>query len=346
MSTTLTINVTGLAGGTAPGSAIRIDLQNCSNPRVVGTGQIVPQSFFIFPINGIATLTLFDNLQITCGKVNVQGQCGFTSGLYNTSYYSFNFVYQGEVTSIGSYRLLPGTFNLWELNPCFGDDCVCGGDQATLPIISEVPVGALNSVNTTFLLSKAPSLLWLMLNGVFQTEGVDYSLFENVITYFRPPVGALFAIYTFGPFVPQIFSEVPAGTVDGVNTVFTTTQRPNPNGIWLYVNGVYQTIGLDYTLNGQVITFVMAPPEDATIYVDYVTGDTTNPYSQITTETPAGVINGTNNVFTISTVPRFLMLQYNSALLIPGVGYTQSGKTLTLAQAPGVGDALSATLFS
>jgi hypothetical protein len=55
--------------------------------------------------------------------------------------------------------------------------------------------------------------------------------------------------------------EVPAGTIDGVNTVFTISHTPISGTLLLFYNGVKQTGGgVSYTLSGTSITFVI-PPE-------------------------------------------------------------------------------------
>lgn len=347
MSTILTIDLTAIPGGTTPGAYVRVDLQNCSNPRVVGSGQIVPKTINLFPNNGRIVVTLFDNSQISCGTVNVQSDCGCQSGNNLVSYYSFNFIYQGEVTSVGSYRLRAGTFNLWDLAPCVGQDCICDDGTQDIPVRSQVPFGVVDGVNTVFKLLTVPNVLWLQQNGVFQTAGIDYTLSGNTINYLYPPTGELYAIYTCGSCSANITSEVPSGTVDGVNTVFTTTGYPSPHAIWLYVNGIYQTINSKFTLNGNVITFATPPPLGAILYIDYATAtETDTSYSSISTQVPVGAIDGTNTVFTISGPHRFVMLQQNQGFLQPGVGYMQTGNTLNLVQAPLPGDLLLATLFN
>lgn len=123
-STTLTINVTGFTGGTSPGASVRIDLQNCNGAQVAGTGQIVPQSQTVFPVAGSVTVTLFSNSD---GAGGGQILCNTNTGLKPYSYYSFNFIYQGVITSIGSYNLLPGTYQLSNLTPCVGTACIGSG---------------------------------------------------------------------------------------------------------------------------------------------------------------------------------------------------------------------------
>lgn len=344
MSTTLTINTRGLTNGTAPGISVRIDLQNCSNPRVIGSGQIVPLSLSVIPVNGVAVVTLFDNQQITCGTINVQSDCACTVDSQKTSFYSFYFVYQGQATSIGSYNLRPGTFNLWDLAPCIGRDCICADPANDIPIITEEPIGIVNGVNTVFALKFKPSTLWLMQGGVFMTVGTDYTIVDNIITFIAPPTSSLWAIYTFSSCVPNIVSEVPTGAIDGTNRDFTLSQLPNTLAMWVYLSGTYMTYGIDYTVVGKVITFTFAPTTQP--YVDYVTGSVNNPFGNITYQVPSGVIDGTNNIFTIAGPNRFIMLQQNQGLLQPGVGFTQSGNTLSLTIAPSIGDVLLATLFN
>lgn len=348
MSATITIDATGFVGGATPNSFVRIDLQNCSNPRVEGTGQIVPSSMTLPLVNGTVTATLFDNTQIVCGVVNVPSKCGCDPSSLKTSYYSFSFVKNGEVTSIGSYNLKPGAWNLWDLTPCIGSDCICGDSIKPIPVMSQVPTGTVDGVNKIFTLQQKPSILWLMEGGVFLTQGVDYTVTDNVITFSVAPSTAIYAVYTYGGCTPEIVSQVPAGTIDGTNAVFTLSTNANPQGIWLYNNGVFQTIGTDYSLSGSAITFTVAPAIGSSLYVDFVPAipGSGNPFNTIVTEVPGGTIDGTNTNFTISSAPRFLMIQYNSALLQPGIGFTQAGTAITLAQAPQIGDVLLATLFS
>lgn len=52
-------------------------------------------------------------------------------------------------------------------------------------------------------------------------------------------------------------SETPAGAVDGVNAVFELSFEPA--SLLLFLNGVLQTLGGDYTLSGTTITFATAP---------------------------------------------------------------------------------------
>jgi len=51
--------------------------------------------------------------------------------------------------------------------------------------------------------------------------------------------------------------EVPAGTINGVNTTFTLANTPNPStSLAVYRNGLLMAAGTDYTLSGQSIQFL------------------------------------------------------------------------------------------
>ena len=52
----------------------------------------------------------------------------------------------------------------------------------------------------------------------------------------------------------------PSGVIDGVNVTFTLPHTPNPvSSLSLYLNGVFQTNGVDYSLSGNTITYVTPP---------------------------------------------------------------------------------------
>ncbi len=67
--------------------------------------------------------------------------------------------------------------------------------------------------------------------------------------------------------------EVPSGTVDGVNTVFTLAFTPSPVGSEsVFLNGLLQNAGggNDYTISGSTITFNLAPTAGGVILVNYI----------------------------------------------------------------------------
>ncbi len=64
--------------------------------------------------------------------------------------------------------------------------------------------------------------------------------------------------------------ETPAGAIDGVNKVFTWANAPNPaSSLQVFLNGVKQAPGGDFTLAGAVMTMGIAPPVGTTINGNY-----------------------------------------------------------------------------
>ncbi len=54
--------------------------------------------------------------------------------------------------------------------------------------------------------------------------------------------------------------EVPGGTVNGLNGSFTLAGTPLGSSLQLYLNGLFQTAGVDYTLTGATVQFTGAVP--------------------------------------------------------------------------------------
>lgn len=131
-------------------------------------------------------------------------------------------------------------------------------------------------------------------------------------------VGYGVALASFSPYV-----EVPSGTVNGTNAVFTLQRKPQ---VLLVVrNGVVLKEGVGYTLSDKTITFqagYIPQPGDNLVAVYWI-----EVIPKI--EEPQGVINGTNANFTLSGIPSVLRLVKNGLIMEEGVAYTLSGNTIT-----------------
>ena len=75
-----------------------------------------------------------------------------------------------------------------------------------------------------------------------------------------------------GKWIANIFlQEVPTGTVNGVNAVFTMSQVPHSlNCVSVYVNGLILRQGTDYNISNKTITLTSAPDEGSDVYVTYI----------------------------------------------------------------------------
>lgn len=111
-STTMTVPITTYIGSVTRGAVLQVTLQNCINARVVGGAYISNKVQNFDASSGTVTAVLYDNTtQIDCSGAKV-------------SFYSFAIVFQGTTTNIGSFVLVPGTFNLTTLTPCVSGNCV------------------------------------------------------------------------------------------------------------------------------------------------------------------------------------------------------------------------------
>jgi hypothetical protein len=72
-----------------------------------------------------------------------------------------------------------------------------------------------------------------------------------------------------GP-VNIITREIPVGTINGNNTVFTLANTPIVGSEQIYLNGLLQDArGIDYSINGAIIAFLIPPVFGDRILVTY-----------------------------------------------------------------------------
>jgi len=131
----------------------------------------------------------------------------------------------------------------------------------------EIPSGSIDGINTTYTLSNEPILGsdHIYLNGVLiEDKDNDYSISGSLITFSNPllPGMKLHCTYYYEDSSPvKIFAdkELPSGSLDGRNTIFTLQYTPVDGSEHIYLNGVLQENGGDYNISSSVITFIDAP---------------------------------------------------------------------------------------
>ena len=142
---------------------------------------------------------------------------------------------------------------------------VSGGASLTF-VDGETPAGVQDGVNATYTLAKAPdpsSSLALYRNGMLLKTPSDYTLSGNTIVFVpgeQPSSGDILqSFYRSAGTVAGVGfvdNEVPGGSIDGVNTVFTLSQTASPPAsIALYRNGILLKVNVDYTVSGTTLTF-------------------------------------------------------------------------------------------
>ena len=91
-----------------------------------------------------------------------------------------------------------------------------------------------------------------------------------------PPAFTLPPVDSTYQFADEI---IPAGIVDGVNTMFTVPQSPDPAAsLELYFNGVLIDQGKDYTINLNTITYIV-PPNPGDTQIAYYRYQPTAPFT-------------------------------------------------------------------
>lgn len=157
------------------------------------------------------------------------------------------------------------------------------------------------------------------------------------------------SIFTEDLFTSSINApEVLSGTPNGVLTTFTLSQAYTQ--LWLFKNGVFMQPGSgnDYTLSGTTVTMLDAPDTGTLLVAIGITGSQvmiSGSNSLITSETPTGLVNGSNALFTVtkaSYVGGTLEVYVNGVKQKGGsVHYTETNPgigTFTLGDAPLTGD--------
>lgn len=106
------------------------------------------------------------------------------------------------------------------------------------------------------------------------------STFRDNTTIFCKDTGNTLRIYNGGYTIidnlpiPMLFfgfidGEVPSGTINGINGIFTTAYLPIINSLRLFLNGQRLKKGQDYTISTSIITMTTIPFTGDTLTVDY-----------------------------------------------------------------------------
>ena len=141
-------------------------------------------------------------------------------------------------------------------------------------------------------------------------------------------------------------SETPSGSINGSNLSFSLAHVPYGN-VDLFWNGLIQQPGLDYSLSGNNITFLVQPPQTSnSLLADYIVNDGTSETPTelfIDWEVPSGLTDGTNTTFDLGHVPvsGSVKLYKNGVRQDPSSDYSVSVAVVTMTVAPQAGDDLT-----
>jgi len=139
-----------------------------------------------------------------------------------------------------------------------------GGGGTAVFVDAEVPSGTINGINTSFTLAQSPNpaaSLILVQDGVTLNPGVGFSISGANITTTFAPIANLLAWYRVSSSgINFADSEVPTGTINGINSSFTLAHSPNPGAsLMLIQDGIILSPGTGFTLAGFHVTTTNPP---------------------------------------------------------------------------------------
>ena len=141
--------------------------------------------------------------------------------------------------------------------------------------------------------------------------------------------------------------ETPSGAINSSNTQFTLANTPVAStSVSLWRNGLFQRYGVDFSVSGSTIAFLLTPPQTGDVVLaSYRTGTMTG-VNFVDAETPAGTANGTNSTFTLANTPNpaaSVAVYLNGMRMALNIDYTLSGSTITFlpVSLPQSGDTLA-----
>lgn len=194
-------------------------------------------------------------------------------------------------------------------------------------IFTETPQGSIDGSNTSYSTKQIIAIIYsFSING----EAIDSSMYtfsNQTITFLNPlPVslsGTPFEV-VYGSTNPIVYTETPQGLINGSNTSY------NVNRIIAVIysfaiNGTEIDSSM-YTFSNQTISFGVALPASLSGTPFEVVYGSTNPV--VHTETPQGLINGSNTVYTVNnSISSIFSFKLNGAE-ITSTQYSFSGNSI------------------
>jgi len=188
----------------------------------------------------------------------------------------------------GNKQIKAASITETELNTSVAGEAIVGGAGTPLALkISELSPTATVSVMDRFVYqdvtdnSNRTIRLDNLINDRFQGNGLRFTGAElaafvdgtsvnfNGLSQIQVKPGGITGTHYAASFVVR---ETPAGTINGINTIFTLANTPIAGKEQVYLNGVLQDEGGsdDYTISSATITFNTAPLTGDSLRVTYI----------------------------------------------------------------------------
>jgi hypothetical protein len=290
--------VAGMAVAQPALTTIQDTLYRADGTRYNGTMFITWNAFQGGDTSNIATANL--TLAIVNGVLRVRLVPTTTASpgaQYNVTYNSNGINQFSQVWAVP-----PSTVTLRVRDVLVSQGSIVGPPPVTAPVqISDV-VGLSNALALTiqkgigFALSRAA-----VINSSGQIDGAAGNLSDCVrVDGTSGPCGG-----SGGGVLPSFAdSEIPGGSVNGTNAVFTLAFPPSPPAnLAVFRNGLRQDRGLDYTLSANTITFFLGsiPQPGDLLLASYRYADPANPLGLLTSPQVVCSSNGASTTLSALT---------------------------------------------
>ncbi len=353
--TLLVAGAMGIAAGQPALTTIQDTLYRADGTRFSGTMFITYDSFLAGDTSNIATANL--TLPVVNGTLRVQLVPTTTASA--GAQYTVTYNSQGINQFTETWAVPPSTTALHVRDVRISSGAVIGPQPVTAPVQIADVVGLSNELSVRpmkgvgFGIGRAA-----VINQAGQIDQASGNLGDCVrVDGSSGPCGS------GGGAAGSSFAdaEVPAGTVNGSNAVFTLTSAPSPAGsLELYRNGLLMRQGTDYQISGSTVTFFLAsiPQSGDLLVASYRFANPNDPLSslaspQVVCSSTGSGTSGTALVELGScTIPAGLLgsgdrlevqFQYEHTGTATGfTGAVQVGSTTVASRAGGAGEALLA----
>jgi len=271
---------TGIAKAQPALTAIQDILYRADGTRFSGTLFIRYNSFQTQDTANIATANV--TVQIVNGVLSVKLAPTTTAtpgAQYNVTYNS-----QGLSQFTETWAVPPSSLTLRLRDVRIAQGTVVGPPPVTSPVQIGDVVGLSNALavrptqGAGFAIGRAA-----IINQAGQLEGATGNLGDCVrVDGTSGACGGGGGSAILPAFVDN---ELPAGTINGANTVFTLTFAPSPAGsLAIYRNGLQMEQGIDYTLSGNTVTFLVSsvPQTGDLLLANYRYANPSNPLGSFT----------------------------------------------------------------
>ncbi|MFW6272166.1 MAG: hypothetical protein ACOC2U_00085 [bacterium] len=206
------------------------------------------------------------------------------SGTIDGSNTDFNLAYEpinGTVRVFENGRKLkPGTDYIvssskisFTLAPVTGSTLLVDYDTSKSDVVyNEVPTGTMDGSNTDFNLANSPlDGTVRVYNNSRYLHPDEYSVNGSILTLVEAPqYGDHLLVDYDNTAIDLVYNEAPIGIIDGSNKEFNLANIPASNNAEvIYINGIRIKPDEDYTIDGNTITFTLAPEVGDKILVNY-----------------------------------------------------------------------------